>query len=102
MGPSFTKAVSSQVAGHTITLERSFQIMTFKVRLSTGFLVAKSLTLLPGLIRRRDDLMGKLRDLSKQKPRGNADENLAGEVSRLESALNLARQEVVSAGFGDF
>ncbi|TFK73385.1 condensin complex subunit SMC1 [Pluteus cervinus] len=47
-----------------------------------------------GLIRRRDELMAHLRDLSKQKPRGKADENLIADVSRLESAITVARDEL--------
>ncbi|KAJ8515491.1 hypothetical protein ONZ45_g7107 [Pleurotus djamor] len=47
-----------------------------------------------GLIRVRDGLMAQLRDLGKQKPRGKTDENLLAELSRLESAINLARDDL--------
>lgn len=48
-----------------------------------------------GLIRVRDALKGQLRDLSKQKPRGQSDENLISEVSRLETAITVARDDLV-------
>ncbi|KAF9457597.1 condensin complex subunit SMC1 [Collybia nuda] len=47
-----------------------------------------------GLIRVRDSLKGQLRDLSKQKPRGQSDENLISEVSRLETAITVARDDL--------
>jgi structural maintenance of chromosome 1 len=48
-----------------------------------------------GLIRVRDGLMAQLRELSKQKPRGQTDENLIGEISRLEAGLTVAKDDLV-------
>ena len=42
--------------------------------------------------------MSQLRDLGKQKPRGKTDENLIAEVARLESAITLAKDDLVRAG----
>ena len=39
--------------------------------------------------------MSELRELAKKKPRGKADENLIGELTRLESALTLAKDDLV-------
>ncbi|RDB26948.1 Structural maintenance of chromosomes protein 1 [Hypsizygus marmoreus] len=47
-----------------------------------------------GLIRVRDGLKAQLRELSKQKPRGQTDENLIAEISRLESAITVARDDL--------
>lgn len=43
----------------------------------------------------RDRLLSDLRDLAKSKPRSNADEPLLTEIPRLESALSLARDDLV-------
>jgi hypothetical protein len=48
-----------------------------------------------GLQRVRDSLKAQLRDLSKQKPRGQTDENLLSEISRLEAGLTVARDDLV-------
>lgn len=48
-----------------------------------------------GLQKSRDSLLSKLRDLSKQKPRGKTDENLIAEISQLESNITIARDELV-------
>lgn len=47
-------------------------------------------------MRVRDGLVAQLRDLSKQKPRGKADENLIAEAARLQSALTVAKDDLVS------
>ncbi|KAF5378785.1 hypothetical protein D9615_006938 [Tricholomella constricta] len=47
-----------------------------------------------GLMRARDHLKAQLRDLAKQKPRGSTDENLMAEISRLESANTVARDDL--------
>ncbi|KAF8630781.1 hypothetical protein AX15_002729 [Amanita polypyramis BW_CC] len=47
-----------------------------------------------GLQRVRDTLMSELRELGKKKPRGKADENLTAEVTRLESAITLAKDDL--------
>ncbi|THU82274.1 condensin complex subunit SMC1 [Dendrothele bispora CBS 962.96] len=49
-----------------------------------------------GLQRQRDLLLGQLRDLSKQKPRGKTDENLVSEISRLESTITVAKDDLNS------
>ena len=49
-----------------------------------------------GLQRARDSLMSELRELSKKKPRGKADENLIAEMTRLESTITLAKDDLVS------
>ncbi|KAE9404591.1 condensin complex subunit SMC1 [Gymnopus androsaceus JB14] len=47
-----------------------------------------------GLQKSRDSLLTKLRDLSKQKPRGKTDENLIAEISQLESNITIVRDEL--------
>lgn len=46
-------------------------------------------------MRVRDNLKAQLRELAKQKPRGQTDENLIAEISRLESASTVARDDLV-------
>lgn len=48
------------------------------------------------LHRLRDSLFSELRDLNKTRPRGKADENLVAEINRLESALLIAKDDLVS------
>ena len=43
----------------------------------------------------RDKLLSDLRELNKAKPRGNADDNLIAEITRLEPALTVARDDLV-------
>ncbi|KAF8638669.1 hypothetical protein AX17_002030 [Amanita inopinata Kibby_2008] len=47
-----------------------------------------------GLTRVRDTLMAELRELSKKKPRGKTDENLIAEITRLESAVTIAKDDL--------
>lgn len=49
-----------------------------------------------GLQRVRDNLLGQLRDLNKSKPRGKADESLIGEITRLESACTVAKDDLAA------
>ena len=49
-----------------------------------------------GLQRVRDKLLSDLQELNKNKPRGKADDNLLAEISRLEPALAVARDDLVS------
>ncbi|KZT66248.1 cohesin complex subunit psm1 [Daedalea quercina L-15889] len=42
----------------------------------------------------RDNLLGELRELSKSKPRGKADENLETEINRLEAALSVSKDDL--------
>lgn len=49
-----------------------------------------------GLQRVRDALLSQLRDLTKSKPRSQTDENLVAEMTRLESTLTLAKDDLAS------
>jgi structural maintenance of chromosome 1 len=40
-------------------------------------------------------MLGQLRELNKSKPRSKGDENLVAEITRLESTLTLARDDLV-------
>lgn len=40
--------------------------------------------------------MAQLQELNKSKPRNKVDENLIGEISRLESAITVTRDDLVS------
>ena len=40
-------------------------------------------------------MLAQLRDLNKSKPRSKGDENLIAEITRLESSLTLARDDLV-------
>ena len=51
--------------------------------------------LIAGLQRARDKLMEQLMELNKSKPRGKADDNLLAEITRLEPALTVARDDLV-------
>ncbi|KAJ7098698.1 condensin complex subunit SMC1 [Mycena belliarum] len=47
-----------------------------------------------GLVKTKDALLAQLRELSKQKPRGKTDENLIGDIGRIESATTLAKDDL--------
>ncbi|KAJ3507775.1 hypothetical protein NLJ89_g6117 [Agrocybe chaxingu] len=47
-----------------------------------------------GLIRARDTLLAEQRELSKQKPRGKTDEALVSDISRLESTITVAKDDL--------
>ncbi|KAF8068609.1 condensin complex subunit SMC1 [Lyophyllum atratum] len=47
-----------------------------------------------GLMRVRDGLKAQMRELAKQKPRGQTDENLIAEISRLDSVITVARDDL--------
>ncbi|KIJ62116.1 hypothetical protein HYDPIDRAFT_169279 [Hydnomerulius pinastri MD-312] len=47
-----------------------------------------------GLIRLRDNLMAQLQELSRSKPRGKADENIIAEITRLESAITVTKDDL--------
>ncbi len=51
-----------------------------------------------GLHRMRDNLMAQLLELSKSKPRGKESDVLIAEISRLESSLAVARDDLVCSG----
>ena len=48
-----------------------------------------------GLTRVRDKLLSDLRELNKSKPRSGTDENLLAELTRLDSAKQLAKDDLV-------
>lgn len=48
-----------------------------------------------GLNRLRDSLMAQLGELQKSKSKGKADESLISEISRLESAITVTRDDLV-------
>ena len=52
---------------------------------------------LQGLIRQRDSLLSQLRELGKQKPRNKTDDSLIADVTRLESTITMARDDLVSS-----
>jgi hypothetical protein len=47
-----------------------------------------------GLTHLRDNLMAQLQELNRLKPRGKADENIIAEITRLESAITVARDDL--------
>ncbi|KAF8840540.1 RecF/RecN/SMC protein [Paxillus ammoniavirescens] len=47
-----------------------------------------------GLIRLRDNLMAQLQELSRSKPRGKADDNIIAEITRLESAITVTKDDL--------
>lgn len=48
-----------------------------------------------GLKRQQETYISQLRELQKSKPRGQVEENLTAEMTRLEGALSVARDELV-------
>lgn len=48
-----------------------------------------------GLIRLRDNLLAQLQELNRSKSRGKADENIIAEITRLESAITLTKDDLV-------
>jgi structural maintenance of chromosome 1 len=50
---------------------------------------------LAGLSRARDNIQNQLSELAKQKPRNKEDDNLTSEMMRLESVLQVARDDLV-------
>ncbi|KAG7094864.1 hypothetical protein E1B28_005672 [Marasmius oreades] len=47
-----------------------------------------------GLQRSRDSLQAKLRELAKQRPRGKTDDTLIADISRLESSITIAKDDL--------
>jgi structural maintenance of chromosome 1 len=47
-----------------------------------------------GLTRLRDNLVAQLQELNRSKPRGKADENVIAEITRLESAIAVVRDDL--------
>ncbi|KAG1829379.1 hypothetical protein F4604DRAFT_1947703 [Suillus subluteus] len=48
-----------------------------------------------GLTRLRDNFVAQLQELNRSKPRGKADENVIAEITRLESAIAVVRDDLV-------
>lgn len=48
-----------------------------------------------GLIRLRDNLLAQLQELNRSKSRGKADENIIAEITRLESAITVTKDDLV-------
>ncbi len=53
------------------------------------------MTAVKGLYRVRDALLAQMRDLNKSKPRSQTDESLVAEITRLESTITLAKDDLV-------
>ncbi|KAF9231132.1 hypothetical protein BU15DRAFT_68589, partial [Melanogaster broomeanus] len=47
-----------------------------------------------GLIRLQDNLMAQLQELSRSKPRGKADDNIIAEITRLDSAITVTKDDM--------
>ena len=68
----------------------------YKVRVyCNGFAIYYHEHSLLGLLRARDSLLAQMRDLNKSKPRSKSDEGLVAEITRLESSISLAKDELV-------
>ena len=52
-----------------------------------------------GLTRARDTLLAEQRELHQQRARGKSDENLISEISRLESLMIVAKDDLVCVSF---
>lgn len=50
-----------------------------------------------GLVRLRDNLLAQLQELNRSKSRGKADENIISEITRLESAITVTKDDLVRA-----
>ena len=75
---------------------RSGMRRMFKVWLSTIFLpICCDRSLLIGLTRARDTLLAEQRELHQQRARGKSDESLISEISRLESLMTVAKDDLV-------
>jgi hypothetical protein len=74
---------------------RSGMRRMFKVWLSTIFLPTCCGFPLIGLTRARDTLLAEQRELHQQRARGKSDESLISEISRLESLMTVAKDDLV-------
>jgi structural maintenance of chromosome 1 len=54
-----------------------------------------SFLLITGLMRAKETLLAQLRELKQKKPRGSTDETLIAEIGRIESAITLAKVDLV-------
>lgn len=48
-----------------------------------------------GLVRLRDNLLAQLQELNRSKARGKVDENIIAEITRLESAITVTKDDLV-------
>ena len=78
-----------------MVITRSGMRRMFKVRLSTIFPSTCRGSPLTGLTRARDTLLAEQRELHQQRARGKSDENLISEISRLESLMIVAKDDLV-------
>lgn len=49
-----------------------------------------------GLVRLRDNLLAQLQELNRSKSRSKADDNIISEITRLESAITVTKDDLVS------
>ena len=78
-----------------MALTRSGMRRTFKVCLTTIFPSPCYGSPLTGLTRARDALLTEQRELHQQRVRGKSDETLISEISRLESLMIVAKDDLV-------
>ena len=78
-----------------MAITRSGMRRMFKVRLWTVVPSTCHGFPLTGLTRARDALLAEQRELHQQRARGKSDENLISEISRLESLLIVAKDDLV-------
>ena len=77
-----------------VTIKSGMRRM-FKVRLSTISPSTRHGSPLTGLTRARDTLLAEQRELHQQRARGKSDETLISEISRLESLMIVAKDDLV-------
>jgi hypothetical protein len=94
--PSSTKAASSLAAKVPLGLEENGRNEKYKVCFDADLHKVSCVTNTTGFKRQQETYISQLRELQKSKPRGQIEENLSAEMSRLESALTLARDDLVS------
>ena len=79
-----------------MAITRSGMRRMFKVRLSVIFPPPTChVFLMKGLTRARDALLAEQRELHQQRARGKSDESLISEISRLESLMIVAKDDLV-------
>jgi hypothetical protein len=72
-------------------MRRMFKVRLLMISASTLLLISS----LAGLTRARDALLAEQRELHQQRARGKSDENLISEISRLESLMIVAKDDLV-------
>jgi hypothetical protein len=78
-----------------MAITRSGMRGMFKVSLSTNLPSTCHGSPLAGLTRARDTLLAEQRELHQQRARGKSDESLISEISRLESLMIVAKDDLV-------